>query len=114
MMSWQTITCLSLESRKSDEGENPLMRSITELSLSNEPKHDGKECSTQAKEKYTQRVKDETWETWAKWKGKCLSQRCESVGLFQQWQTLAKKLGYVKIQLHQGQYEHNCFISSFQ
>ena len=42
MMSWQTIRCLSTEGRKSDEGENPLMRSITEHSLCNEPKCDGK------------------------------------------------------------------------
>jgi hypothetical protein len=31
-----------MEGRKSGEGEKPLMRSITEHSLSNEPKHDGK------------------------------------------------------------------------
>lgn len=75
-----------MESRKSEDGENPLMKSIREYSLSDEPKHVmGKECSTQEKEKYAQRFRDETWETWTKWKEKCLSQRCESVELFQQW-----------------------------
>jgi hypothetical protein len=51
-----------METRKSEDGENPLMRSITEHSLGDEPKHVmEKECSTQEKEKYAQRFRDETW-----------------------------------------------------
>jgi hypothetical protein len=50
MMSWQTITCLSTKGRKSEDGDNPLMRLITEHSLRDEPKLVmGNESSTQKK-----------------------------------------------------------------
>jgi hypothetical protein len=58
-MSWQTITCLSTKGRKSEDGDNPLMRSITEHSLGDEPKHVMRnKCSALEKEKCAQRFRD--------------------------------------------------------
>jgi hypothetical protein len=49
--------CLSTEDRKSEDGENPLMRSITEHSLGDKPKYIiEKEHSTQKKREICTKV----------------------------------------------------------